>query len=196
MGFAIFQGTGMGRKWQAIPIPTPVPQTVITPVPTVKLIEKMEIFKNSKYKYTIMKPIGWEATPITTDKNFDDRQVFLPNGNNGEGSIIELSVTVISKPASVTEIATDADWNKWVDSPTGATDSSGLVKKIGEKMVGGQRAMVLWQDKDLPNGYDFSILTWVRKGTVNYYIDALGTGKFTDYESGVFDYISGTFTTL
>lgn len=192
MVFAIYQGTGMGRKWQTVPLPT-MAVLKVTPVPTIDTTSNMELFENAKFKYSIMKPMGWEVTAITTDKNFDDRQVFLPEVNKQRGNIVEISVTVISKPGNLADLGSEADFNKWLASPTNATDSSGLVKKYGEKMVEGNRAVVLWQDKELPEGYDFSIMTWIRRGKVNYYIDALGDGKFSDQDSGLFDFISGSF---
>jgi len=192
LGFAIYQGTGVGRRWKTVPAPT-VPVARTTPVPTIDVAGSMELFSNSKFKYAFFRPRGWDVTAITDNKNFDDRQIFLPTETTKKGSISEISLTVISKPVNSAELATIADYNKWLESPIGATDSSGLVKKFGEKMVDGNRSVVLWQDKELGDEYDWSIMTWIRKGNVNYYITALGLGRFTELESRVFDYVSGSF---
>lgn len=194
LAFAVYEGSGWGRSWQTIPIPTPVP-VKITPVPTIDVGANTEPFTNTKMGYTIMIPAGWEAQGIAANQNFDDRVVFTPTASASATNIGEISVTVVSKPASTQDLATDADWNKWLSASVGATDSSGLVQKFGEKMVQGNRAMVLRQDKDLPSGYDWSVMTWVRQGQVNYYIDALGSNDFGDTESRIFDFMVGSFKT-
>jgi hypothetical protein len=188
---AIYQGTGMGRSWQTVPAPTIA--AALTPVPTVATSVNYEDYTNKKMGYTIAKPAGWSATPIADTTNFDDRQVFMPDSGTKLGNFSEISVTVVSKPAKTAELSSAEEYNKWLTSPNEATDSSGLVVKRGEKMVQGNRAVVLWQDKSLPDGYDWSIMTWVRRGEVNYYIDALGTGQYSDLESRVFDQVAGSF---
>jgi hypothetical protein len=192
LALAFYQGTGLGRKWQTIPIPTTdVIKTTV--VPTIDLTKTMEEYKHPKLGYTVMKPVGWEVQEIADDVNFDNRIVFIPALNSGQGNIVEMSITLIRTPVNNQVLATSAEWNKWLSSPVGATDNSGFVSKKGEKMVEGNRAMVLWQDKDLPEGYTFSIMTWINKNGSNYYINALGAGNYGEYEARLFDLVVGSF---
>jgi hypothetical protein len=194
LGLAFYESSGIGRKWKTIPLPTSTVNKVNV-VPTVDFSKNLESYTNTTEGYSISKPSLWTVQEITNDDNFDNRVVLLPELNSGQGSISEMSITVIKKPVNNQVLASDKEWNTWLNNSTGATDSSGLVVKKGEKMVEGNRAVVLWQEKELPEGFTYSIMTWIRKNGVNYYIDALGNGAFTAYETNLFDTIVGTFST-
>lgn len=190
MGLAMWQGMGGGKNWNRVPLPTPKIALTL-PSPAAKKVIELELLDNAKYGYSIMKPKGWDVATVSSDKNFDDRQVFSPI-DKSSSKIAEISVTVVGKIGKVLDLSSQGEWNRWMASPVGATDSSGLVKKIGEKMVSGNRAVVLMQNEDLPEGFDWSIMTWYRKGTTNYYIDALGAGQVGEGDTNLFDQIAGS----
>jgi hypothetical protein len=155
---------------------------VLSPTP-VEFQDKWGIFESEKGGFKTKVPADWEAGELTADENFVVRVIIKP-GSTGPviGNVEEISISVVNKPQEGQLLSTAKEFTEWMKKPDMASGSGGETK-LNSGQVAGLDALNI-VDKYLVDGKEkWTILTWFRKNSTNYYLATVGNGKYTGAEA-------------
>lgn len=164
-------------------------------------IKNAEVFQ--KYtdileKYEMDIPGGWEVQESTTGGAFTSRIVWQAKpGGMDLGNISQLSVTVVASPSTTQPLSTQKEFDQWLDvEREGQASDAGTVFKAGNFNISGLRAVILKEENIVEvsrkNSF-FSRTGWLRSNNINYYINVMGNGIFTDKESKYLERMFNSF---
>lgn len=176
MGIGIWRW--MGKKDTFTPIQNPEPASVLV------WNGAWGTYTNEKMKLSMRVPETWQFVEDASSSAYDVRTVIDKATDSGSiGKLEEITLTVQSKPQSGQELSTSAHFTSWLGKKQG--DTEGNIRKEGDITMLGTKGVLLsenWKD----NGQDrWSVLGWVRKNSVNYYVAAYGTGTASQLEREV-----------
>jgi hypothetical protein len=162
----------VGSNWDKVKIlklPLSAKKTTIAPIaPTAE----PGLYVSTKSKYQVLPSRNWNKVETLDSPAFESRVVFTPKAGIISGTLSEMDITVIPSPKSGQELSTEKEMTDWRSKKDGVLEKDGI-KKVSNVTVDGNDGVVLIKE----DAMQWVLVVWLRKGTVNYYINFVGTGS-------------------
>ena len=186
-----FANAGQAIWGQKANVPTPSPQVVIVEKTvaasgSATTYKEWSEFKNPTAGYIVEMPDDWKNS-----SDVNGQAIFHPQENAKKlGSFHEISFTFVTKPKTNQILSTQKEFDEWYNQDP-QSSSSAKLQKIDNDRVNGEKAVTL---VDLRGNQDnWSMVTWTRHGTDNYYINAQGKGDFSQEDQEIYQHLLSTF---
>jgi hypothetical protein len=161
---------------------------------------EMTDYKNSKGGYVAKVPLKWEVEESTESGKFKSRTVWqVTEDGTYLGNMSQISITVIATPEAKQPLSAQKEFDEWFSKKDGSQATDSGITKVENELISSQSAVMLKEEEvvkeDIPSSF-FSYTSWFRKDGINYYINTMGNGLFSDFEKKYFKIILDSFRLL
>ena len=158
---------------------------------------KFDLYQNIKGGYEINIPANWNVVSSSDAGLFTSRKVWqVPQAGPSIGNTEQISVTVLASPSAGQPLSTQKEFDTWYERNNGEAASESGIVKVKNEVISGLPAIRMKEEliiKENIQSSFFSQTSWFIQNHINYYINVMGNGLFTDTDSKYFELILKSF---
>lgn len=153
-------------------------------------------YANLSGKYHFKIPDKWVVEEASTEGKFISRSLFTAvEGGQVMGNVAQITVTIVATPGAGQPFSKQTEFDEWWNKGNEEIKGTGIIK-LGNESVAGEKAIRLAEvdmvEENLEESF-WSVTTWFRKDSLNYYVNMMGNGNLSEKELGLFSQVLSGF---
>jgi hypothetical protein len=159
-------------------------------------VVSFEPYLNKSGKYSFALPAKWKINDASSEAKFVSRTMISPvEGAQQLGNIAQITITIVATPGAGQPFSKQTEFEEWWSKGNQEIKGTGIIK-LGNESVAGERAVRLAEVDMVEENVDdsfWSVTTWFRRNSLNYYVNMMGNGSLTDKELNALSQMLGKF---
>jgi hypothetical protein len=157
----------------------------------------LDPYLNKPGKYAFVFPRKWKVEDASSEGKFVSRTLVSPlEGGQRLGNVSQITVTIVATPGAGQPFSKQTEFEEWWSKSNQEIKGTGVIK-LGNESVAGERAVRLAEvdivEENINDSF-WSVTTWFRRNSLNYYVNMMGNGSLSDIELNALSQMLGRFT--